>query len=74
MVVTRSAELTPELLEAEMHWLNNVLNKIEGIHNVAAACEIFDVNRFKIYRKSDKVITHLKSGEEKPFIFVFNRN
>ncbi len=74
MVVTRTAGITPELLEAEMHWLNNVLNKIEDIRNVAAVCEVFDVNRYKVYRKSDKVITHLKTREEKPFIFVFNRN
>ncbi len=74
MVVTRMAELTPELLEAEMHGLNSMLNKVEGIRNVAAVCEVFDINRFKVHRKSEKVMDALKTSENKPFVFLFNRN
>lgn len=74
MVVTRMSELSPELLEAEMLGLNNMLNRVEVIRNVASVFEVFDINRFKVYRKADKVIDTLQSREIKPFVFLFNRN
>lgn len=74
MVVAKDGYITPELLEAETHWLNNTLNKVEALRNVAAACEVIDMNRYRIVRKQQKVMEVMATGKHRPFIFVYNKN
>lgn len=74
MVVTKDGAISPELLEAETHWLNATLNKVEALRNVAAACEVIDMNRYRIVRKQHRVMEVMASGRHRPFIFVYNKN
>lgn len=74
MVVTREAFVSPEFLEAETTWLNEILNKVEDKVNVAAVCEVIDLNKYKIISKKNRIVDLLCTPRHKPFVFLYNKN
>ena len=74
MVVGREAFVSPDVLEAEANRLNEMLNKVEVLSNVAIAMEVADLNRYKMIRQSAKVYRYLLDSHDKPFVFFLNKN
>jgi len=74
MVVGREAFVSPDVLEAEANRLNEMLNKVEVLSNVAIAMEVADLNRYKMIRQSAKVYRYLLDSNDKPFVFFLNKN
>ncbi|MCU0375166.1 MAG: hypothetical protein MUF24_07645 [Chitinophagaceae bacterium] len=74
MVVGREAFVSPDVLEAEANRLNEMLNKVEVLSNVATAMEVADLNRYKMIRQSSKVYRYLLDCPEKSFVFFLNKN
>jgi hypothetical protein len=74
MVVGRESFVSPEVLEAEANRLNDLLNKVEVLSNLAIALEVADLNRYKMIRQSSKVYRYLLDCSHKSFVFFLNKN
>ncbi|HSK13966.1 MAG TPA: hypothetical protein VK907_12185, partial [Phnomibacter sp.] len=71
MVVLRSANMAPEVMEAETAWLNNVLNSVESPRSVASCSEVLDLTRYKIEKRFERVRKFVMERKKKPFVFLF---
>ena len=74
MVVMNATRLSPGMLDAETEWLHAILDRVETTQNLALACEIINLNRFKIERRHEKILTCLAEKSSRPFVFIFNKN
>ena len=66
--------MTPKAFELEVNWIHQLLYNIERTENVAKACELIDLNKYKIVKNNATVRNYLRSHDRKAFIFVNNRN
>ena len=62
-----------EGFENELDQLNKMLVNAESVDCLSIAHEVFDINRYKIYRKPSRVSAFMVK-ELKPFIFILNKN
>lgn len=58
----------------EAEWLHELLFHTERLNNVAAAHEVIDLRRYKVYNNSFQVKNELRAKEERAFVFLFNKN
>lgn len=61
-------------IEDELMQLNTMLIDSETVENLSIAHEIFDLNRYKIFKTPGKVAGFLSKNSLKPFIFILNKN
>ena len=66
--------MTPKALELELSRLHVLLYNIESTESVAIACELIDLNRYKIIKNYIGVRNYLRSRQKKAFVFLNNRN
>ena len=66
--------LSPQALEHQVEMLHEMLYKVESTENICTAHEIIDLNRYKIISKVHLVRDHIRRKENKPFIFLNNKN
>lgn len=74
LVLFRDAPLSPEAMEKEVNKLHELLCTIENYHFIATACELIDLNKYKVITTHHLVKQHLRLKKELPFVFVNNRN
>lgn len=74
LVISRHALKNEDAFEEEVNVLNEILQEVEILQNIACSSEIFDLNRFRIITKPDTIIKHLKEKKLPPFAFICNRN
>jgi hypothetical protein len=58
----------------EAEWLHVLLFQTERLDNLAAAHELIDLQRYKVYNNSFQVKNALRAKEERAFVFLFNKN
>ena len=74
LVVSKQAQLNDDALQHEIEVLNELLYDVEMPQNLALACEIINVNRYRIIRKPEEVSRVLNEKVFPSFVFVFNKN
>lgn len=74
LVITKKNSVDRKELEETIVSLNKVLFNAEKISVICNATEVFDLNTYKVYRKSNKVAFYLNKENSKPFIFICNKN
>ena len=66
--------MSQKAYELEVTRLHELLYNIECTENVAKACELIDLNKYKIIKSTAGVKNFLRSREKRAFVFVNNRN
>lgn len=66
--------MTPQAMEREVTLLHDLLYNVERLDNVVAAHELLDLNKYKVISKHMIIKNYLRSGKEKAFVFLNNKN
>lgn len=66
--------MTQQAMEHEVSLLHDLLYHVERLDNLVAAHELIDLNKYKIITKQVLIKKYLRTGKEKPFIFLNNKN
>ena len=74
LVLVKDNHLDKEAIEFELDQLNQLLFDFETVDNLCLAHEVFDLNKYKIIRKTRTVKQMLNQKELKPFVFISNMN
>lgn len=74
LVLFKQELMTPQAMEHQVTLLHDLLYNVERLDNLVTAHEILDLNRYKIISKSHLIKEYLRSGKEKPFVFLNNKN
>lgn len=74
LVLFKQEFMTPQAIEHEVELLHDLLQQVEITENIAAVCELIDINRCKISRKKNKLVAALAKKELKTFVFINCRN
>lgn len=74
LVLVKDDHLNEEAIEFELEQLNQLLMVFETVENLCGAHEVFDLNRYRIVRRSQSIKEVISRKELKPFIFIFNKN
>ncbi|MFN5423587.1 MAG: hypothetical protein ACK5AO_10000 [bacterium] len=61
-------------IEKEVSDLHTLLQSVETVEALCTACELIDMNRFKVLHDPTSVSKAVKQKELKAFQFLFNRN
>ncbi len=61
-------------MEHEVSLLHDLLYTVERLENVSRAHELIDLNRYKLISKQTLVKNYLRTGKEKAFVFLNNKN
>jgi hypothetical protein len=74
LVLTKKDLLNQQELEHEIELLNDLFYFVENSDALYIANEVFDINRYKVISKLQKVRQMLKESKLKPFVFISNKN
>lgn len=74
LVMFRQELMTPQAMERQVTLLHDLLYTVEKLDNLVRAHEILDLNKYKLINKPHLVKEFLRSGKEKPFVFLNNKN
>jgi hypothetical protein len=74
LLVTKKNELNKTELEQTIVDLEMVLFEAESFSSICLANEVFDLNKFRIYRSIKDVAFYIRNKAHKPFVFVSNKN
>ncbi len=74
LVLFKQELMTPQAMEREVTLLHDLLYNVERLDNVVAAHELLDLNKYKVISKHMIIKNYLRSGKEKAFVFLNNKN
>jgi len=74
LVLSKEIHDDPSLMEREIKILDSILYHVETLSELCACCEVIDVNRYTIIRKTFLLEKLIRQKEFKPFQFLFNKN
>jgi hypothetical protein len=74
LVLFKQELKSPQAIEREVSWLHGLLYTVEKTENLVHAHELIDLCKYKIIRQSHLINRFLRSGKEKPFVFLNNKN
>jgi hypothetical protein len=74
LVITKKSVINQQELEQTILSLNNVLFKAESFAAICKATEIFDLNKYKTYTSPKKIAWYINKINNKPFVFIGNKN
>ncbi|MBS1597140.1 MAG: hypothetical protein JST75_02870 [Bacteroidetes bacterium] len=74
LVLMKDEFATEQFMERELEQLNSLLFHYETMDNFCTAHEVFDLNKYKIVRKSKTIQRIARQQELKPFQFLCNKN
>lgn len=74
LVLFKQELMTQQAMEHEVSLLHDLLYHVERLDNLVAAHELIDLNKYKIITKQVLIKKYLRTGKEKPFIFLNNKN
>ncbi len=74
LVLFKQELMTAQAMERQVSLLHDLLYRVEKLDNLVTAHELIDLNKFKIISKSFHIKNYLRSGKEKPFVFLNNMN
>lgn len=74
LVLLKQELMTAQAMEREVSLLHELLYTVEKLDNLVTAHELLDLNRYKVISKPFQIKNFLRSGKEKPFVFLNNLN
>jgi hypothetical protein len=74
LVLFKQELMSPQAMEHEVEMLHELLHTLERSENVVAAHELIDLTKYKIITKPHLIRTAFRQREEKPFVFLYNKN
>ena len=74
LVLMRNENSSEQFMEHEVELLNDLLFQYETLDNFCKAHEVFDLNKYRIYRKQEAVQQITRQRELYPFQFLCNKN
>jgi hypothetical protein len=74
LVLMKDEFATEQFMEQELEQLNSLLFHYETVDNFCIAHEVFDINKYKIIRKSKSIQRIARQQELRPFQFLCNKN
>ncbi len=74
LVLFKQELKSPQAIEREVSWLHGLLYSVEKTENLVPAHELIDLCKYKVIRQPQQIMRYLRSGKEKPFIFLNNKN
>lgn len=74
LVMFKQELYTPQALEQEVCFLHELLYSVERSIGVLQAHEIINVNKFKISSNTSELKKAIRSSQQKPFVFLNNKN
>ena len=74
LVLFKQELMTAQAMERQVSLLHDLLYKVERLDNLVTAHELLDLNKFKVISKAFQINNYLRSGKEKPFVFLNNLN
>ncbi len=74
LVLLKQELMTAQAMEREVSLLHELLYTVEKLDNIVIAHELLDLNKYKVISKSFHIKNFLRSGKEKPFVFLNNLN
>jgi hypothetical protein len=74
LVLFKQELMTAQAMERQVSLLHDLLYKVERLDNLVTAHELLDLNKFKVISKAFQIKNYLRSGKEKPFVFLNNLN
>jgi hypothetical protein len=74
LVLFKQELMSPQAMEHEVEMLHELLYAVERSEKVVNAHELIDINKYKISSKPHLIRTAFRQREEKPFVFLNNKN
>jgi len=74
LVLVKDEYVNEKFIEQELEQLNDLLFHYETMDIFCLAHEVFDINKYKIIRKSPAMQQIIRQKELKPFQFICNKN
>ncbi len=74
LVLFNQELMSPQALQHEVNLLHDLLFNVERIDNLVVAHEIIDLNKYRIYSKPVMIKSHIRLKQDKPFVFLNNKN
>ena len=74
LVMFNQELMSPKAIEIQVEMLHEILFDVERTDNLAAAHEVIDLNKYRIYVKHASVRDTIKEQDLKPFVFLNCRN
>ena len=74
LVITKKDVINQHELEQTIIGLNEVLFKAESLAVICTVTEVFDLNTYKIYTSPKKIALYINKANNKPFVFIGNKN
>lgn len=74
LVLVKDDRLDKDAIEFELEQLNQMLLIFETVDNLCVAHEVFDLNRYKVFKMVKHIRPVISQKELKPFVFLFNKN
>lgn len=74
LVLFNQELMTPQAMEHEVEMLHELLHSVERSEKVIIAHEVIDLNRYKISNQAHVIRAAFRQKEEKPFVFLNNKN
>jgi hypothetical protein len=74
LVLFKQELMSPQAMEHEVEMLHELLYTLERSENVVHAHELIDINKYKIISKPHIIRMAFRQMEEKPFVFLNNKN
>jgi hypothetical protein len=74
LVLFNQELMTPQALEHEVILLHELLYKVEQVDNIIIAHELLDLQRYKVVSKGLRLRKYIKRRQDRPFVFLNNKN
>lgn len=74
LLIRKEIDLHEGEIEKEVSILHTLLQSVETVEVLCCACELIDMNKFKIFHDPVLISKAVKQKSLKPFQFLFNRN
>jgi hypothetical protein len=74
LVLFKQELMSPQAMEHEVEMLHELLYTLERSEKVVAAHELIDLTKYKIVTKPHLIRIAFRQREDKPFVFLNNKN
>jgi len=74
LVLVKDESMNEHFMEHELEQLNDLLFHFETIENFCICHELFDMNKYRIITKANKIQQIVREKELKAFVFISNKN
>lgn len=74
LVLTKRDSMNQDELQKEIELLTDLFYLVENSNVLCKVNEVIDVNQYKVLRKPSEIKQVLRSIQQRPFVFICNKN